>query len=1569
MKRILFCALMLLFFAGKSRAQNVFDPLDPIIRYDSRQPLGSQKHPDPDVPGLQKWVSSPTIGVSTGTDTFDNTSFKQYFINFRGQGIAFRMKYPKSYRNPDSVNKKYPVMLFLHGGGEVGCPSNGGIYNNERPIWLGGKLFRDKVDQGAFDGFLLYPQYVIAQGCFGGWLGAPADDFHSIFAMIDSMAKYARADIDRVVANGLSGGGYGCFRAITGWPQRIAKIIPTSTWGPTGGKNAFVHIPIWFATGQLDAEPSPEQAQTCVNQMRSIGADIRHTNFEKLGHNCWYPHWRMPEYIPEMLSAHKANPLVFFQHNEFCSPDNIDAKLGITQGFFAYEWQKDGVLIATGSLGINTITDPSSVISNTGNEISVKAFGVYRVRFKRTAGSDWSVWSPKPAIIKTKSTTQTAAIQVDGDRSKVLTALDGSTTVPLVLPEGYLNYKWYRVSDNAIMDTTRKFNAVPGVYKAMYDEQFGCSTEFSPDFTVTDANGAPKPNPASELTAVPVTQTILKLDWQQASGGAADAYSGFEVYRSTVSGGPYTFIRLLGASAFTFKDSNLVANTLYYYKIRSVNGTGAASPCAEAAVRTVNDNSAPTAPSNLTATVGSATAVQLKWSASSDNNGVARYDIYVNGVKLYTTTLLQFTVPDLDTVLFYRFTVRAVDEAGNISAPGNQVTVNTNGKIPLNLPGSPSAVRALAISYTKIAISWSDTTNNETGFEITRSSSSNGTFINIGTVLANTTGFSDSGLVASKAYYYKVRAIASNGESPYSEVVSATTEALPLTPIPPTGLTATVPNNGNVALAWVDNASNETGYQVYRSSDRTTFTLLSSLPVNSNAYSDESAAGAGVYYYFVTALNGSGNSPSTDTLLVNAGNKAPVLAGITNLFVRKGSTGTLRFTVTDEPGDIVTVSIADKPSFVTLQHPSVGNYTLLASPGSDNSGTYTMVITATDDHGRFSSSTIILTVGNKNSKSVFINFGNTNKLAAAPWNNWLGPRSANDIMGGMTDETGTASAITVTTVNAWSGTTNLGHITGNNSGAFPDDVLQSGLADSSSARIIAIGGLNPSMQYNLTFAGSQNEGSNATSSYEAAGQTATLNARNNMMRTANLNNLIPSAEGVLTVTITRSAGVPVGYLNGMVIEEFAPSVLLPEPADLYAEATDRTTINLTWNDRTNNENVNGGYELQRAGDSLFTSNMQSILLPFNTTAYTNTGLTANSRYWFRVRAVGASGRSDFSNSIREVTAASLVYVNFNTNVEGSPTPWNNLDAAPISTFTTDFLKDQSGVTTGIKMSLTKEFNGEFTAGVRTGNNSGMVPDNVLASDYWLDKRQVAQFVVKGLNHGKMYRFGFFGSSAPPDWFKGNYTATYSINERTVYLNSWLNSTKIVYISDVTPDDNGEVSLNFSTAPDAAYGFNGGVILQEYTNYPSDTVPADTIPTDPGGGVDTIPTDPGGGVDTIPPPPGGGIDSIPPVGGGNPDPDSTITDPVTGKLKIYPNPVSGSFRISFYNDKATNDISIAVYDMKGVNTYQRNYGRMPEGNNVLPMTIYETNLKKGIYIVTLRVSGRLVESKKLVLINY
>jgi hypothetical protein len=83
-------------------------------------------------------------------------------------------------------------------------------------------------------------------------------------------------------------------------------------------------------------------------------------------------------------------------------------------------------------------------------------------------------------------------------------------------------------------------------------------------------------------------------------------------------------------------------------------------------------------------------------------------------------------------------------------------------------------------------------------------------------------------------------------------------------PAAPSGLVA-APNVSNpsssTSLAWVDNATNATGYVVQRSSDGATFAQIAQLGSSATSYSDSGLAAGTMYYYRVFAYSSAGSSP------------------------------------------------------------------------------------------------------------------------------------------------------------------------------------------------------------------------------------------------------------------------------------------------------------------------------------------------------------------------------------------------------------------------------------------------------------------------------------------------------------------------------------------------------------------------------------------------------------------------------------------------------------------------------------------------------------------------------------
>ena len=76
----------------------------------------------------------------------------------------------------------------------------------------------------------------------------------------------------------------------------------------------------------------------------------------------------------------------------------------------------------------------------------------------------------------------------------------------------------------------------------------------------------------------------------------------------------------------------------------------------------------------------------------------------------------------------------------------------------------------------------------------------------------------------------------------------------------PTGLTATPVSTSQIDLAWTDNASNETGFRIERSTNGTTFTEVATVGANGVMYQSTGLKRNTLYYYRVRAYNAAGNS-------------------------------------------------------------------------------------------------------------------------------------------------------------------------------------------------------------------------------------------------------------------------------------------------------------------------------------------------------------------------------------------------------------------------------------------------------------------------------------------------------------------------------------------------------------------------------------------------------------------------------------------------------------------------------------------------------------------------------------
>lgn len=200
------------------------------------------------------------------------------------------------------------------------------------------------------------------------------------------------------------------------------------------------------------------------------------------------------------------------------------------------------------------------------------------------------------------------------------------------------------------------------------------------------------------------------------------------------------------------------------------------------------DTQAPSRPSNLSAT-STAQQITLNWTNSTDNRGVAGYNVYrslssgTNFVKINNIQTNQYIDSALNPSTTYYYVVRAYDAAGNISATSTQAQARTYAQSQTNPPIAPDTqvpttpANLVATGGTgQVSLSWGVSSDNigVTQYRLERANSASTVFSAIGTSTSNS--YADTSLDANTNYYYRVRAQDAAGNlSEYSNTANAST--------------------------------------------------------------------------------------------------------------------------------------------------------------------------------------------------------------------------------------------------------------------------------------------------------------------------------------------------------------------------------------------------------------------------------------------------------------------------------------------------------------------------------------------------------------------------------------------------------------------------------------------------------------------------------------------------------------------------------------------------------------------------------------------------------------------------
>jgi len=275
------------------------------------------------------------------------------------------------------------------------------------------------------------------------------------------------------------------------------------------------------------------------------------------------------------------------------------------------------------------------------------------------------------------------------------------------------------------------------------------------------------------------------------------------------------------------------------------------------------DKTPPSTPDVPSVFTVSGTGVTLQWTPSTDNVGVAGYNVYRDGTLVAQTANSPWADTGLTPGLTYTYHLAAFDAQGNTSGQSGALQVLTIDTTP---PTVPTNLAITSVTPTSVSLSWSPSSSpgGVGGYRVLKGSSPSTLAI-----IANVTGttYTDTYATPSTTYYYAVESFNPMGvsSSPSAPVTIVTS-----TIQPPTKLAATSVTSSSLSLSWkAATSTGTTGYRILKGTSPTSLQIVKS-SVSGTTYTDTSVGPNTTYYYEIETVANMGYTSAPTPMLTVA---------------------------------------------------------------------------------------------------------------------------------------------------------------------------------------------------------------------------------------------------------------------------------------------------------------------------------------------------------------------------------------------------------------------------------------------------------------------------------------------------------------------------------------------------------------------------------------------------------------------------------------------------------------------------------------------------------------------------
>ena len=215
-----------------------------------------------------------------------------------GRTMPYRLFVPENY----SAERKYPLVLYLHGGGGRGS-------DNRKQIEGGNGYLVDPFVSAAAQA--KHACIVVApQSSNMGWVDydsiTPTDQLDLVLELLQQLERTYRIDTDRRYVLGQSMGGFGTFAILDMRPELFAAAMPICGGGVEAKAARIAHVPIWVFHGDQDEVVPVRRSREIVAALTQAGGKPRYTEYKGEGHLIWSNVVREPERLEWLFAQSRA---------------------------------------------------------------------------------------------------------------------------------------------------------------------------------------------------------------------------------------------------------------------------------------------------------------------------------------------------------------------------------------------------------------------------------------------------------------------------------------------------------------------------------------------------------------------------------------------------------------------------------------------------------------------------------------------------------------------------------------------------------------------------------------------------------------------------------------------------------------------------------------------------------------------------------------------------------------------------------------------------------------------------------------------------------------------------------------------------------------------------------------------------------------------------------------------------------------------------------------------------------------------------------------------------------------